>query len=48
MNITLKYEAWIEGNRRFPTAPMPAISAPIFITIAGKLKSNMRYKTNGG
>ncbi len=45
---TLKKEASIEGNNKLPTAPIPAMSAPIFITIAGKLNNSIRYKTGLG
>jgi hypothetical protein len=31
---------WGEGH-----CPIPAISAPMFITIAGKLNNNIKYKT---
>ena len=42
----LKYIACIDGNNRLPTAPIPAMSAPMFITMAGKLNINIRYKTD--
>ena len=45
---TLKKEASIDGNNKLPTAPIPAISAPIFITIAGKLKISIVYKIGFG
>ena len=45
---TLKKVASIEGNSRLPTAPMPAMSAPIFMMMAGKLNNNMRYNTGLG
>ena len=44
----LKYVASIDGKSKFPTAPIPAISAPMFITIAGKLNINIKYKTGLG
>jgi hypothetical protein len=32
----------MDGNNRLPTAPIPAISAPMFITIAGKLNKSIK------
>ena len=45
---TLKKVAGTAGKSKFPTAPIPAMSAPIFMMIAGKLNSSMRYKTGRG
>ena len=45
---TLKNIASIEGNNKFPTAPIPAMSAPIFMIIAGKLKISIRYNMGLG
>ena len=45
---TLKYVASTEGNNKLPTAPIPAMSAPMLSTMAGKLNSNIRYNTGLG
>lgn len=39
---TLNHDASIAGKIKLPTAPMPAISAPMFMTMAGVLKRIMR------
>jgi hypothetical protein len=42
---TLKNMESIDGKSMLPTAPIPAMSAPMFITIAGKLNKSITYKS---
>ena len=44
----LKNSARTPGNIRLLTAPIPAISAPIFMMMAGKLNKSITYSTQRG
>ena len=41
---TLRNIKCVFENKRFPTAPIPSMSAPMFNTIAGKLNTTIQYR----